>query len=93
MPDQIPEETKTMRSNHLLELEKQQSKDFRASFIGKKVKVLLEEEKEIGDKMYWIGHTGEYVKVAVLAGEYSKNSLVTVDIKTFLQEDIMLGSE
>ncbi len=93
MPDQIPEETKTLRSNLLLELEKEQSKAFRASFIGKKVKVLLEEEKEIGGKRYWLGHTGEYVKVAVLAGEYTKNSLITVDINAFLQEDIMLGSE
>ncbi len=93
MPDQIPEETKTLRSNLLLELEKAQSKAFRASFIGKRVNVLLEEEKEIGGKRYWLGHTGEYVKVAVLAGEYTKNSLVTVDIKAFLQEDIMLGNE
>ncbi len=93
MPDQIPEETKTLRSNLLLELEKEQSKAFRATFIGRKVKVLLEEEKEISGKRYWLGHTGEYVKVAVLAGEYTKNSLVTVDIKAFLQEDIMLSSE
>lgn len=93
MPDQIPEEIKTKRSNLLLELEKEQSKAFRASFIGKKVKVLLEEEKEIGGKRYWLGHTGEYVKVAVLAGKYTRNSLITVDMKAFLQEDIMLGSE
>ncbi|MBO5326406.1 MAG: tRNA (N(6)-L-threonylcarbamoyladenosine(37)-C(2))-methylthiotransferase MtaB [Lachnospiraceae bacterium] len=93
MPDQIPEEIKTERSNILLALEQQQSKAYRATFIGRRVKVLLEEEKEIGGKTYWLGHTGEYVKVAVPAGDFIKNMSVVVSVEGFLQEDIMLGRE
>ena len=93
MPDQIPEEIKTERSNILLALEQQQSKAYRATFIGRRVKVLLEEEKEIGGKTYWLGHTGEYVKVAVPAGDFMKNMSVVVLVEGFLQEDIMLGCE
>ena len=93
MPDQIPEEIKTERSNILLALEQQQSKAYRATFIGRKVKVLLEEEKEIEGKIYWLGHTGEYVKVAVPAGDFMKNMSVVVSVEGFLQEDIMLGRE
>lgn len=93
MPDQIPEEIKTERSNILLALEQQQSKAYRATFIGRRVKVLLEEEKEIGGKTYWLGHTGEYVKVAVPAGDFMKNMTVEVSVEGFLQEDIMLGRE
>ena len=93
MPNQIPEELKTERSNVLLALEQQQSKAFRAAFIGRKVKVLLEEEKEVDGRKYWLGHTGEYVKVAVPAGDFMKNMFVEVSVEDFLQEDIMLGRE
>ncbi len=93
MPDQIPEEIKTERSNVLLALEQQQSKAFRATFIGRKVRVLLEEEKEVDSRKYWLGHTGEYVKVAVPAGDFMKNMFVEVFVEDFLQEDIMLGRE
>lgn len=90
MPNQVPEEIKTQRSNVLLELERLQSNAFRASYIGKNVQVLLEEEKEISGGRYWLGHTGEYVKVAV-PGEYAPNMLVEVHVKEFLSEDILLG--
>ncbi len=91
MPSQVPEEVKTFRSNILLELEKKQSKEFRETFIGKKVKVLLEEEKKIGGTVYWLGHTEEYVKVALPASGYEKNMFADAFIKDFLQEDILLG--
>lgn len=91
MPGQLPEEIKTQRSNVLLELEKEQSKDFREGFIGKTVRVLLEEEKEINGVLYWLGHTGEYVKVAVPEKAFAKNMFIEAHVKAFLQEDILLG--
>lgn len=91
MSEQIPEDIKTRRSNVLLELEKKQSAEFRNTFIGKTVEVLLEEQKIVGEADYWIGHTAEYVKVAVPSGAYSKNMLLQVSVKEFLQEDILLG--
>ncbi len=91
MPDQIPEEVKTVRSNALLDLETCQSKEFRAGFIGKEVDVLLEEEKCIEGQPYWIGHTKEYVKIALPAGDYVKNMQVKAAVKAFLQDDILTG--
>ncbi len=91
MPDQVNEEIKTERSNELLALEREQSEAFRKTFIGKKVKVLLEEEKEIKGKTYWLGHTGEYVKVAVDSGCFAKNMLLEAEIKEFLDEEVLLG--
>lgn len=65
MPDQIPEQVKTLRSDELLELEKNLSEQYRRSFLGKKTEILLEEETEIDGKAYMIGHTREYVKAVV----------------------------
>lgn len=90
MPNQVLEEVKNRRSNELLELEREQSNAFRSAYIGKKVKVLLEEEKEMNEKRYWLGHTGEYVKVAT-EGEYAPNMLVEVEVKGFLTEEILAG--
>lgn len=91
MPDQVPEELKTARSNVLLELEKRQSELYRRSFIDKKVLVLLEEEKRIDGMDYWIGHTKEYVKVAVPAADFQRNMLINVEAKEFIAEDMLLG--
>lgn len=91
MPDQVAEELKTARSNVLLELEKVQSKAFRETFLNQRVTVLLEEEKEIAGNRYWMGHTGEYVKVAIPTGDYEPNMLMEVNVKTFVSEDILLA--
>ena len=91
MPDQVPEEIKTLRSNILLELEQAQSKAYRAGFIGKEVEVLLEESKTIDGRAYWIGHTKEYVKIAVSGEDYAKNTIVHAVIKDFIQDDILYG--
>lgn len=97
MPDQIPEEIKAKRSRVLQEIEARDSKAFRAYYIGREVEVLFEEKKKIGSKQYWIGHTKEYVKVALeaLLGESTEegvlqNSLVTGRITGFLQDEILL---
>lgn len=65
MPEQVPDEVKAQRSDVLLELERKQSLAFRRQKLGTKVLVLFEEEKEIGKKTYLLGHTTDYVKVAV----------------------------
>jgi len=91
MPDQVPENIKTYRSNVLQAIEQRDSKAFRASYIGKKEQVLFEEKKTIAGKEYWIGHTKEYVKVACVAQDKMlENQLITEKIKGFLQEDILI---
>lgn len=67
MPDQISEQVKAARSSELLSMEKEQSRAFRSRYIGKEAEVLFEETKEIDGVLYRVGHTRDYVKVAVKA--------------------------
>ena len=69
MPDQVPDQVKTIRSAELLAMEKEQSKQFRAHYLGQEAEVLLEETKEIDGIQYLLGHTRDYVKVAVPLAE------------------------
>ncbi len=90
MPDQITGKVQTERSNRLFMMEKEQSKAFRAAYIGKKVTVLFEEQKEIFGKIYQLGYTKEYVRVATESPNKLSNQMISGTIKGFLQEDILL---
>ena len=95
MPNQVPDQTKTLRSNELLTMEKRQSKKFRSHYIGKTVEALLEESKEIGGKTFFLGHTKDYVKVGVPVLEeeniLESNRVVKVTAADFLTDEILLG--
>ncbi len=65
MDGQVPDPIKASRSDILLELEREQSIAFRKQKLGQVVAVLMEEEKEIGGKNYLLGHTTDYVRVAL----------------------------
>lgn len=97
MPDQVTDQIKTVRSSELLCLEKEQSKTFRSRYIGAWAEVLFEEIKNISGRSYAIGHTRDYVKVAVPtdADESDRrlNVILTVKISDFLQDDILLAQE
>ncbi len=91
MPDQVPERVRTARSNELLAMERRQSAEFRRKYIGREAEVLLEETAEIGGSLWSIGHTKDYVKVAVKAEEpYRLNTVVKVRVKGFLTEEILV---
>ncbi len=93
MPDQVPGPVKSRRLEELLDLTKRQSQAFRGELLGREAQVLLEEEKTIGGKRYLIGHTGTYVKAAVEEGGHRPNDLVTLRLREFLTEEILLGCE
>ncbi len=94
MPNQVRDEIKTLRSNELLAMEQAHSQEFRKKYLGRTAGVLLEEEKTIAGRNYWLGHTGDYVKFAVEAGEgYASNQFVQLTGKKFLTEEIILGEE
>ncbi len=92
MPGQIPEQVKTQRSGVLQEMEHNHSMEFRRRYIGQEAEVLLEEEREIGGNLMFVGHTRDYVKVAVPADneKYGVNSLVKVKINSFLTDEILM---
>jgi threonylcarbamoyladenosine tRNA methylthiotransferase MtaB len=93
MPDQVPDSVKSLRSNELLTMENRQSKEYRGYYIGKTVEVLLEEVKEIAGECYYIGHTEDYVKVAVpVSGggeELCANQVIKVKPEGFLTDEIL----
>ena len=89
MPAQVPDPVKTIRSNELLALEKVQSKEFRSFYQGKEVAVLFEESKQIQGKKYQLGHTVDYVKVALETKEDLVNQIRNVKVTGFLTDDIL----
>lgn len=91
MAGQVPDSQKTERSNILLELEKQQSKEFRSFYVGREAEVLFEEGKQINGKQYQVGHTKDYVKVAVETDENWSNQLRKVTIQGFLTDEILFS--
>ena len=92
MPEQIPEQIKTLRSDELLELEKRLSEQYRRSFLGRKTEILLEEETQIDGKAYMIGHTREYVKAVVPLEKGRKNQMAEGVLTEMLTPEILLLS-
>lgn len=93
MKDQILDQVKAGRSSILLELEREMSKEFREQFRGKQLSVLFEEKKELGNKTYWIGHSPEYVKVAMETAENLENKIRQCNLVSMLTEEIALSTE
>ena len=101
MPDQVPDEVKARRSDVLLELEREHSLAFRRQKLGTRALVLFEEEKKIGGVTYLIGHTTDYVKVAVpctdgkasyeMGEVLTSGSIAEIYLGEFLTEEIILG--
>ncbi|MBP3665393.1 MAG: tRNA (N(6)-L-threonylcarbamoyladenosine(37)-C(2))-methylthiotransferase MtaB [Tyzzerella sp.] len=80
MENQVPEQVKTLRSNQMLELDKQKRRAYESQFLGTEVEVLMEESETINGIEYQVGHTKEYVKIALETEEPLQNRLVKVQI-------------
>lgn len=90
MPDQIDEQIKAARSEKLIALGHDMSKEFRKFYIGKNEEVLFEEKAVIGDKEYFVGYTKEYVKVSKETDENLENQIVSGRISGMLTDEILL---
>lgn len=90
MDGQLTDAVKAQRSDVLLKLAKETGKAFCEQFVGGTIEVLLEEQKEIGGKIYMTGYTKEYVQVAIETDENMANQLVAGQVSRFLTEDILL---
>ena len=93
MPGQLTEAEKGIRSDELLEMERRHSNEFRSFYLGKDVPVLMEEKKRINGEEYFVGHTPEYVKVAVRGEEDWQNRIVNVRCEKLLGKDYVLGTK
>lgn len=78
MPDQVPEPEKTRRSAILLEMSRRHSEEFRAWYEGKDVELLLEEEITQDGEPVYVGHTREYIRGTVPAGDHHAGEVVVI---------------
>lgn len=90
MPDQVEETVKALRSDELLALEKQMSKAYRQSFLGKEVSVLLEEEILLDGVSFAVGFTREYVRMAIPLADVGR-MIGDKDLKGGFQGRIVRG--
>lgn len=92
MPNQIDEKIKTLRSEDLIKTGEELTKDFRQAKIGQDTTVLFEEKILLDNKEYWVGHTVDYIKIAVPEKENLEGQIRKVNVKDFLTNEIMLAT-
>ncbi len=85
MPDQVPEEEKTRRSNILLDLSRKKQAAYEQRLLGTTQEVLIEEEIQRNGEIYQVGHTREYVKIGIRTEEKLANRLVQIEIENPFQ--------
>ncbi len=90
MKGQVPGEIKKSRSRRLLELEREQSVQYRRQFVGCEETVLFEETKVIGGQPYQVGHTARYVKAAKKTDDDLAGRMVQGRITGMLNEEVLL---
>ncbi len=90
MPDQVPEETKSARSDTLIHLSNFMAEEYHKLFLGRIEKILFEEVIVINGQKYQVGHNERYLKLAVLSDRDLSNQVLEVDITGFLTEEILL---
>lgn len=92
MPNQIDEKIKTLRSEDLIKTGEELTKEFRQAKIGQDITVLFEEKILLDNKEYWVGHTVDYIKIAVPEKENLEGQIRKVNVKDFLTNEIMLAT-
>lgn len=92
MPNQIDEKIKTLRSEDLIKTGEELTKEFRQAKIGQGTTVLFEEKILLDNKEYWVGHTVDYIKIAVPEKENLEGQIRKVNVKDFLTNEIMLAT-
>lgn len=93
MDHQVPDQIKHTRSNELLQLNEKNSAKYLQAHIGQKMEVLMEEQMILDGVTYFVGHTKEYIKVAVKTEEDLTNQFVNVKTTKILKEMILLGED
>ena len=92
MPNQVDEKVKSKRSEKLIQVGAALTEKYRRNFIGHKVSVLFEETKIIEGREYCIGHTKNYIEVAIECDEEVVGKALDVEIKDLINNEIMLAT-
>jgi threonylcarbamoyladenosine tRNA methylthiotransferase MtaB len=91
MENQVEEQKKNLRSASLIEITKKQSDDYIDSQIGKELDVLVEEKTIIDGIEYYVGHSKEYIKTAVVSRQKLENKIVQCIAKERIGQSIILA--
>lgn len=92
MPNQVDEKEKTKRSEKLIQAGLELTRQYRQGFIGKREEILFEENKIVDGKEYSVGHTKNYIEAAVENMGDISGKVLEVEIKGFLNNEIMLAT-
>ncbi len=90
MENQVPDLIKNKRSNELIQLNEKNQSAFEEEWTDKTVEVLCEEEIEINGTFYYLGHTKEYIKAAVLKEYGKENRILSGSLKKELKPHVRL---
>ena len=91
MPNQVPSELKNSRSDCLLDLENKMRHEYYESFYGKTREVLFEEAMRLKGTDYYVGHTREYLYVAVPSKEDLSGQILPCKILNAINHDFVAG--
>ena len=78
MPGQVPDRVKKERSQQMLALAEESTREFKESFAGVAMDVLWEKQTDDGD---WTGTTGNYIRVFTKSDENLSNKLRATEVK------------
>ena len=89
MENQVSDEKKAERSNILLELNRKNQAAYEEDRIGDRDEVLFEELMILDGEKYYVGHTREYIRLAIPAAEDYANQIVPVRIQGERKQGIL----
>ena len=92
LPGQLTDKVKSGRSDVLEAIDRQVQSKYRALFEGKASSILIEEEKQIGNDTYLVGHTPNYIMAAVYKDRGSVGKIVQGRLSSINDSEIMLLS-
>ena len=91
MEYQVADSIKTERSEKMEKLNEKLEENYRRCFLEQEEEVLMEERILVDGQRYFVGHTREYLKIAVVTEEDLENKMVQVRVKKMLNKEILLA--
>ncbi|MCR5847400.1 MAG: tRNA (N(6)-L-threonylcarbamoyladenosine(37)-C(2))-methylthiotransferase MtaB [Lachnospiraceae bacterium] len=94
MDGQLTQAVKRQRVSRLMELDEKESAEFRKSKLGETTDIIVEETKETDGKIYYVGHTPEYIFAAVEKEKLNDDFIgqkVRVRLKSLINNETVLA--
>ncbi len=93
LPGQLTEKEKKERSSVLLEMDRRHSLAYRKEWLGKEAGVLFEQTQQFDGETYYVGHTKNYIKVAMKSGEDLTNCEMVCKLSSMLDEETVFAQK